>query len=519
MITDPGRFVGPADLILSALSRDLDRPVVEFADGSPTVTAATFRARVAGYAAALGDLGLPRGSRVGLIAKNRVEVLYVQAAIAFTDLCLVALHPMAQIEDLAYVADDAGLAALVYDPAPFGALASELHDRFPALRLLALGAAAGTDLIAAAAEVEDRALVAPDADPDAIVRLTYSGGTTGRPKAIMGSLRYTMTMLQVMLIEWDWPSELRQLVCSPLSHAGGSALMPALLRGGTLVVLPAFEPGAVLAAIERFRITATLLVPTMIYALLDHPDRPRRDLSSLEVVYYGASAISPARLTEAICAFGQVFFQFYGQAEAPMSIALLRRADHDVADPVRLASCGRATAWNRVRLLDDAGREVETGQPGEICVQGPMVMAGYLDKPEETAAAFEGGWLHTGDIAVSDGQGFLTIVDRKKDMIVTGGFNVFPREVEDVLTADPAVAEAAVVGAPDPKWGEAVTAFVVARAGCTVDFERLAAAVRARKGALHVPKRFELVSALPRTGLGKPDKKLLRAQLAATTAA
>jgi fatty-acyl-CoA synthase len=517
MSNDPRAFVGPADLILSALSRDLDRPVVEMADDGTVVTARDFRTRVAGYAAALNALALPRGSRIGLIAKNRVEVLYVQAAIAFTDLCLVALHPMAAQADLEYIAADAGLAALVFDPGPYGAAAEALKAAFPALHLLSFGPGAGTDLIAAASAREDQPLIAPPADPDAVVRLTYSGGTTGQPKAIMGTQRYTVTMLQTMLLEWEWPAELRQLVCSPLSHAGGSALMPALLKNGTLVVLPGFEPGTVLAAIERFRITATLLVPTMIYALLDHPDRRTRDTSSLECIYYGASAISPARLAEAIRAFGPVFFQFYGQAEAPMSITLLRRADHDPNDLARLASCGRPTPWNRVALLDDAGRPVPDGEPGEICVRGPMVMAGYLNKPEETAAALTGGWLHTGDVAVRDADGFLTIVDRKKDMIVTGGFNVFPREVEDVLTADPSVAEAAVVGAPDPRWGEAVTAFVVARTGQRIDPDALAAAVRAAKGPLHAPKRIEIVTALPRTGLGKPDKKALRAQLAKET--
>lgn len=515
MSGDPSTFVGPADLILSALSRDRDRPVVQFADDGTVVTARDFHARIAGYAAALNDLGLSRGSRVGLIARNRVEVLYLQAAIAFTDLCLVALHPMAAQTDLEYIAADAGLAALVFDPGPYGAVADALLAAFPELRLLALGPGAGQDLIADASAREQQPLVAPPADPDAVVRLTYSGGTTGKPKAIMGTQRYTVTMLQIMLLEWEWPGELRQLVCSPLSHAGGSALMPALLKNGTLVVLPGFEPGAVLAAIERFRITATLLVPTMIYALLDHPDRHTHDTASLECVYYGASAISPARLTEAIRAFGPVFFQYYGQAEAPMSIALLRRADHNLDKPARLASCGRPTPWNRVALLDDARRPVRDGEPGEICVQGPMVMAGYLNKPDETAAAFAGGWLHTGDVAIRDADGFLTIVDRKKDMIVTGGFNVYPREVEDVLTADPAVAEAAVVGAPDPHWGEAVTAFVVPRAGEQIDPDTLVAAVRAAKGPIHAPKRVEIVTALPRTGLGKPDKKALRALLAA----
>ncbi|WP_298670970.1 AMP-binding protein [uncultured Sphingomonas sp.] len=504
-------FTGPADVILHALSHDLDRPVVQFADGGATISARDFRANIVGYAAALNALKLDRGARVGLIARNRVEVLYVQAAIAFTDLCLVALHPMAALDDLTYIANDADLAALIFDPHGFSHVAEALGEQRPGLRLLAFGPGPGENLITLAGLYPDAPLVAPPADPDAIIRLTYSGGTTGRPKAIMGSQRYTMTMLQIMLMEWDWPGELRQLVCSPLSHAGGSALMPALLRGGSLIVLPGFEPGAVLAAIERFRVTAILLVPAMIYALLDHPARVTSDTSSLEVIYYGASSISPPRLEEAIRAFGPVFFQFYGQAEAPMSIALLRREDHDPAIPGRLGSCGRPTPWNQVALLDDEGRAVVDGQPGEICVRGPMVMTGYLNRPDETAEAFAHGWLHTGDVAIRTADGFLRIVDRKKDMIVTGGFNVYPREIEDVLTAEPGVADAAVIGTPHPKWGEAVTAVVVPHAGATIDPEALIAAVREHKGALHAPKHLHLVDTLPRTGLGKPDKKALRA--------
>jgi fatty-acyl-CoA synthase len=280
------------------------------------------------------------------------------------------------------------------------------------------------------------------------------------------------------------------------------------------VVLPRFEPEAVLAAIEKYRITATMLVPTMIYALLDHPKFDDYDLSSLETVFYGASAISPTRLTEAIERIGPKFFQFYGQAECPMSIAVLRRGDHDPSKPERLASCGRPVPWVHVALLDDAGRPVEPGAPGEICVRGPLVMQGYLNKPEQTAEATEHGWLHTGDVGRFDDEGFLYIVDRKKDMVVTGGFNVFPREVEDVISTHPAVASVAVIGVPDEKWGEAVKAVVVPRAGATVEVEELRDLVRDRKGAVYTPKTVDFVESIPVSPLGKPDKKALRAQYA-----
>ena len=228
------------------------------------------------------------------------------------------------------------------------------------------------------------------------------------------------------------------------------------------------------------------------------------------MVFYGASAFPAARLKDAIGKLGQIFFQFYGQAEAPMSVTVMRRDEHDVNDMQRLASCGKPTPMVRVALLDDNCQEVPEGTPGEICVRGPLLMSGYLNKPEETAAAFEGDWLHTGDVAVRSPDGFLRIVDRKKDMIVTGGFNVYAREVEDVLVEHPFVQQAAVIGVPDPKWGEAVKAVVVLAPGKTVDPAELITLVRDRKGAVQAPKTVEFVDAIPLSSVGKPDKKALR---------
>ena len=248
----------------------------------------------------------------------------------------------------------------------------------------------------------------------------------------------------------------------------------------------------------------------MVIAMLDHPRFGEFDLSSLEVIFYGASAFPTARLNDAIAKLGQIFFQFFGQSEAPMSVTLMRRAEHTPNDAVRLSSCGRPSQLVKVALLDDDMREVADGEPGEICVRSPLVMTGYLNKPEETATAFAGDWLHTGDVAVKSPDGFLRIVDRKKDMIVTGGFNVFAREVEDVLIEQPGVQQAAVIGVPDPKWGEAVKAVVVLKPGAVVSADELIAAVKSKKGAVQAPKTVEFIDALPLSPLGKPDKKALR---------
>jgi len=315
------------------------------------------------------------------------------------------------------------------------------------------------------------------------------------------------------MAEWDWPREPRFLAVTPITHAAGAIVLPVLLRSGTVIVARGFEPQRFVELVARHRATMTFVVPTMIYRLLDEPQLDTAALASLEVVIYGAAPIAPARLADALRRFGPVFMQLYGQTEAPNAITALRRADHDPQrHPQRLASCGLPIGASQVALLDEAGHEVPAGEVGEICVRGPLVAAGYWNRPDETAQAFRHGWLHTGDLARRDADGFLYIVDRSKDMIVSGGFNVYPREVEDVLTAHPAVAAAGVIGVPDDTWGEAVKAVVVLRTGATVSAEELIALVRERKGPVQAPKSVDFVDALPVTGLGKPDKKALRAR-------
>ena len=273
-------------------------------------------------------------------------------------------------------------------------------------------------------------------------------------------------MTQIQLAEWEWPESPRFLMCTPLSHAGAAFFAPTVIKGGSLYVLRSFDPAEVLEFIEREKITATMLVPSMLYALMDHPDSKTRDLSSLETVYYGASAINPVRLKEAIDRFGPIFAQYYGQSEAPMVITYFAKEDHVTGDdapavdvrPAVGVPAGRAARRGRQPgAAGRAGRDLR-GRP-------PAVPAATGSCPRQTAETFRDGWMHTGDVAREDEDGFWYIVDRTKDMIVTGGFNVFPREVEDVVAQHPAIAQVGVIGTPDEKWGEAVTAIVVLREG------------------------------------------------------
>jgi fatty-acyl-CoA synthase len=482
--------------------------------GDDVLTASEVAAEMSRYIQAYASLGISEHHPMAMLSKNRPEVLFTMGANMLTPCRSTALHPMGSLEDQAYVLEDAGVETLVFDPAAFEERAGELREKVPGLKtLLSLGPSdVGTDLIALAKTFEPQPLAAPVVDPEEVTGLTYTGGTTGKSKGVMQTYRSGATLTQIQLAEWEWPEDTRFLISTPLSHAGAAFFVPTLLRGGCIVVLPGFDPTAVLEAIQKYKITATMLVPTMLYILMDHPKLDDYDLSSLETVYYGASAMSPTRLKEAIERFGSIFFQFFGQSECGMTISVLKKDEHDTTDMARLATCGRAVPWLKVALLDDDLNEVPDGEPGEICVRGPLVMKGYWNKPEQTAETLAGGWLHTGDIARKDAQGFLTIVDRKKDMIVSGGFNVFPREIEDVIGTHPAVAQVAVIGVPDEKWGEAVKAVVVLRPDQSVTGEELAELVKDKKGAVHAPKSVDFVEAIPVSALGKPDKKVLRAQ-------
>ncbi len=506
-------------LTIGGLKRNRDKPVLFL--GDTTLTGGQLAQRISQYIQAFGALG---ADTFGLLSLNRPEVLMIIGAGQIQGHRRTALHPLGSLDDHAYVLADAEVSALIIDPTPaFVERALGLLEKVPTLQqVLTIGPVPpelegkAIDLAAEAAKYDPQPLVAADLATDHIGGLTYTGGTTGKPKGVIGTVGSITAMTTIQLAEWEWPERPKFLMCTPLSHAGAAFFVPTIVKGGELVVLTKFDPAEVLRVIEEQKITATMLVPSMIYALMDHPDSHTRDLSSLETVYYGASAMNPVRLQEAIDRFGPIFAQYYGQSEAPMVITYLAKGDHDQK---RLTSCGRPTLFARVALLGDDGNPVPRGEVGEICVSGPLLSGGYWKLPEATADTFKDGWMHTGDLAREDEDGFYYIVDRTKDMIVTGGFNVFPREVEDVIAEHPSVAQVCVIGTPDEKWGEAVTAVVVLRPGIDADDAAVAtmtaeiqSAVKERKGSVQSPKQVIVAESVPVTALGKPDKKAVRAQ-------
>lgn len=500
------------DILANALNQDPERPLIQLL-GGPMMSVGEVRDAASQFMQALESLDLGRGKRIGLLSPNRPEVLHLANAVQMMAAIYMPMHPLGGLDDHLFAARDADIDVLIFDPERYSERAAQIAAEMPGLKLLAFGdSPIADDLTELAGRFTAGKLIPAQVSGDDVNRLGYSGGTTGKPKALASVQRTGLHTVQIMLAEWEWPSPPNFLCCTPLSHAGAAMFIPTLLKGGTMLVLPGFDPVQVLQTIQDYRINCVMLVPTMIYALLDHPRFDEFDLSSLETVFYGASAMSPVRLKEAIERIGPVFMQFYGQAEAPMAVTVLRKREHDINDPKRLASCGRPVPWVHVELLDADNNPVPDGEPGEICVRGPLVMNGYRNLPELTEQAFAGGWLHSGDVAVRDPGGFLRIIDRTKDMIVTGGFNVFPREIEDILSEHPAVSQVAVIGVPDLKWGEAVKALVVLRPDESVEAQTLIDLVAAKKGSFQAPKSVEFIDAIPQTAVGKPDKKVLRAR-------
>jgi fatty-acyl-CoA synthase len=465
--------------------------------------------------AVFAQRGLGRGSRLGLLMGNRAEAWCTAMAAMSSGIAITYLHPLAALNDHLYQIEDAKLDGLAIDILNHAKRGEELAEHLPRIaHLFTFGKAPyGADLVALADRVGS-ATPRDLARPDDIALFNYTGGTTGRSKGAMRRHASYSASTNAILADFEFPDTPRYLAIAPITHVGGTKVLPVLIRGGTVYLENGFSPTKVIRKIESERINMTLLVPTMIYTILDAPELDGADLSSLELLLYGAAPMAPSRLVEGLERIGPVFSQLYGQTEG-YPLTLLRRADHDRNRQHLFASCGLPVSACDIKLLDDNGQEVPTGEIGEICARGPHVMEEYLNQPGLTEETLKDGWLRTGDVARADEQGYLYIIDRKKDMVISGGFNIYTREVEDALMLHPGVAAAAAFGIPDPKWGEAVMAAVVPRPGAQVTDEALIQFVKEHKGSMIAPKRVDFVESLPLTSLGKADKKALRSRYAA----
>ncbi|WP_242098537.1 AMP-binding protein [Sphingomonas sp. CROZ-RG-20F-R02-07] len=461
--------------------------------------------------AVFAGMALPPGAMIAILSDNSAESWCAGIAAQASGLGITWLHPKASLDDQLFQVADSGAACLLVDATGHADRGEALHGLLPrSVALLSLGRSGFAPDLVEQAAAQGAATVRDLADPDAVATIHYTGGTTGRSKGAVRSHRAAAAFaVHAPLADWEWPATPQYLGIAPNSHAAGTFIIPTLRLGGTAHLLRGFDIDEVLNLIPREGINTSFLVPSMIYALLDAPGLDAADLSRLELLHYGAAPMSPARLAEGLERIGPVFSQGYGQTEC-LPIAILGRADHDLARPELFSSCGFPASSCEVRLLDEQGNEAGPDETGEICVRSPAALDWYHNLPEQTAETLGDGWLRTGDIARRDDRGFLFIVDRKKDLIISGGFNVYSREVEDALAAHHAVAVSAVIGLPDPRWGEAVTAFVVLRPGEDCTSDALIRHVKERKGSIQAPKRVEIVRELPMTAIGKIDKKLLR---------
>ncbi|WP_345964083.1 AMP-binding protein [Streptomyces sp. BRB040] len=476
------------------------------------ITAGAFRALVLRLAHALRAQGVERGQTVTLLSGNLPEALAARYAANLIGCPVAHLYNRLSADAQAAIVRDVETRALVVDPS-YAARAAEVTALAPVPHVLTLGAGGtGTDLLELAA-AEPAEPISGLARPEDICSIRHTGGTTGHPKGICTSFERAGRMRPEPGEDED--ARPRQLLPTPLAHAAGLIADHLLAAGGTVVLQDDFVPAQVLAAIERERITHLYLLPPLLYRLIDHPDADRTDTSSLRQLIYGGCQASPARIADAIRRLGPVLMQGYGQSESG-SISVLTPEDHDLSRPERLRSAGRVLPGVEVAIRDTDGNDLPHGDHGEICVRSGHLMQGYWKQPELTAEVLRDGWLHTGDIGFLDAEGYLTITDRVKDMIVVVGGHVYTTELEDLLNSHPHVLQSAAFGVRDTDGTEQVCAAVVPAPGAEVGADELRTLVRVRRGAMYEPAHITFVEQLPLTDAGKPDKKLLRSRAAQT---
>jgi acyl-CoA synthetase (AMP-forming)/AMP-acid ligase II len=465
-------------------------------EGGRTLSFRDFDAATDRLANALIDRGLRAGDRVSVILPNSIDCLIAYYAIAKAGLVRVQLNTRETVENHCYKIQDSGSRGVIH--ANIAGVGAEIDIAWEELRdMLAHGRAQPCGV--------DRGLDDP-------LRLGYTGGTTGKPKAVTLTTRGELTELTAFLTDLVPEIETGDtfLHAAPIAHASGAFFLPCIARGAHSIIMPKFDAGEFLQLAERSRANLTFLVPTMLAMVMEHADLDRTKLGFKRIAY-GASSISPSLIERAELRFGRVFAQCYGQAESPMVITCLRPEHHD-----RVGSCGRPFTVAEVAIFDQDDKPLPPNSHGEIVCRGPQTMAYYWNRPEQTAEVFRNGWLHTGDIGFMDEEGFFYIVDRKNDMLISGGFNVYPREIEDVLLAYPGVVEAAVVGLPDEKWGDRVVAVVAGRAG--LDAAAILEYARSNLATYKRPKSIEIWSELPKSGANKILRRVVRDRILATAA-
>jgi fatty-acyl-CoA synthase len=461
--------------------------------------------------------GIAAGDKVAVLSSNDAQAFACVFGISRAAAVWCPVNPRNEAAENRFVLDAFDCAALIFHSA-YAPMVEQMRAGLPKMRVLICidqPCAFAPSLAQWLEGTSDAPIEVPVVDDLAMIAGT--GGTTGSPKGVMLSGRNLETMSALTLMGYPFEGRPSYLALAPLTHAAGVLCMPVLALGGRVIIMPKPDLGDFLALIERHRITHTFLPPTLIYMLLQHEKLAITKRDSLQCFWYGAAPISPARLEDALVKIGPVMAQLFGQTEAPMMISMMTPQEHFHADGSvareRLASAGRPGPLVQVATMNANGALLPRGETGEIVVRSSLVMMGYYKDPDATAEVGRHGWHHTGDIGRIDDDGFLYIVDRAKDMIITGGFNVYSTEVEQALMQHPDVQDSAVIGLPDDKWGEKVVAVVQLHAGRNVPPAEIVAFVKARIGSVKAPKLVDVWPDLPRSKVGKVLKKDIRAEM------
>jgi acyl-CoA synthetase (AMP-forming)/AMP-acid ligase II len=479
----------------------------------------TYREAVASanrMANALVGAGLAPGDRFAVLSKNSIELALLYYAGSKAGVVPVPLNYRLAPPEWAYIVRDSGARVLFAQQAFANALEPVRGELSDVKRLVSLDAAsAGWELLTDVLQGQPEQAPEREVTERDDVYQMYTSGTTGRPKGAVLTHRAVMAQLHQGLLGFGAQPGERALIVAPMYHAAAALTSFVTVQiGGTLYIQDDFVPAEVVRALSEERIAFAMLVPAMIqFCLVGVPEVAERRYDDLRLLIYGASPISEQTLRRAIEVFGCDFLQGYGMTETTAAATYLFPADHRRAlagNPRLLLSAGRPLLGTEVRIVDEHDQPLPPGRIGEVVVRGPQLMRGYWNLPEASAEALRGGWLHTGDAGVMDDEGFLYIQDRVKDMIVSGGENVYPREVEDVLFQHPAVADVAVIGVPDERFGEAVKAIVVRKPGRDVSTEELLEHCKGRLGGYKRPRSVDFVEVLPRNPSGKVLKKELR---------
>lgn len=484
--------------------------------GERRLSYSALKERVLKLSNGLRGLGLVPGDRVGILSTNCGEYIECVFAIAEAGLVWVPLNFRLTAPEVAFIVNDAECAALIYSSDLIGTVEPLIGLAHDVRAWIAIGESRAPghryeDLLSRGSD--SRAPARPSEND--LVAIMYTSGTTGNPKGAMLSHRQLVSGMTYTAIASGATADDVSLQVIPQFHAGGNmAQMAEILVGATTVVAPRFDPEQVTALIERERVSFVCFVPSMLVFMLESPQLTAKRVTSIRRVMYGGSAISSDRLSRALEIFNADFQQVYGQTEAGVFATMLHGDDHRAGlEPSRsdlLLSCGRESLGYSVRIVDADGQELPPGQVGEIAIHSSSVMQGYWNLPDATSKSVRSGWLHTGDLGRRDPVNYFYIVDRKIDLIVSGGENVYPVEVENVVSAHPDVLEVAVIGVPDPKWGEAVKAIVALRAGAQPSEAKIIEFCLGKIAGFKTPKSIDFVATLPRTSSGKVIKTELR---------